>query len=184
MRRRQVAAADARVLGGRFPLGRGTRKGIRVVGREEVNAQIVTHYRTIALALDRLMLPRLIELGLTMPQFKALLAVSAAGPGGIAVTELGAELSIGQPSASIIVDQLVKARYAQRVPDRADRRRVLVTATPLGLQVTGELRHGRRSTFTGWLDAVDDDDALALEQGLRSFAHAVQASPFGQAQVG
>lgn len=151
--------------------------------RADINASIASSYRTIARAMDRVMLPRLIELGLTMPQFKALIAVATAGPGGVSVTQLGSELSIGQPSASLIVDQLVGLKYAERIQDTVDRRRVLVTATALGLETAGELRHGRRATFAEWLGNVGEADAMALEQGLRSLALAVQASASGPATV-
>jgi DNA-binding MarR family transcriptional regulator len=145
-----------------------------VPGRDDVNASILAHYRTVARSLDRVMLPLLVELGLTMSQFKALIAVVSAGPGGISVTELGSELSIGQPSASLIVDQLVRPGYVERISDTVDRRRVLVTATALGIETAGELRHGRRSTFTEWLADVEDDDAEALERGLGSLARVIE----------
>jgi len=154
-----------------------------VTGRDDVNASILAQYRTVARALDRVMLPVLIELGLTMPQFKALIAVVSAGPGGISVTELGSELSVGQPSASLIADQLVRPGYVERIHDTGDRRRVLVTATASGVEVTGELRHGRRSTFAEWLANVEDDDAEALERGLRALALAVQTSSAGRARI-
>ena len=147
-----------------------------MVDRSDLDEQIVSGLRAVTRALDRFMLPRLIELGLTMPQFKALIAVMGAGPGGISVTELGNELSIGQPSASLIVDQLVRPGYVERVQDTTDRRRVLVIATPRGLDMTAELRHGRKSNFRGWLAEVPDEDAVALERGLRALAAAVQES--------
>jgi DNA-binding MarR family transcriptional regulator len=148
-----------------------------------VDASIVSSYRIIARALDRVMLPRLIELGLTMPQFKALIAVVTAGPGGVSVTQLGCELSIGQPSASLIVDQLVRPGYVERIQDTVDRRRVLVTATAMGAEIINELRYGRRSTFAEWLGNVEHTDAEALARGLRSLSLAVQASAMGTAPV-
>lgn len=148
--------------------------------RTEVDASIIASYRVVARALDRIMLPRLIELGLTMPQFKALIAVVNAGSGGISVTQLGIELSIGQPSASLIVDQLVRPGYVERIQDTIDRRRVLVTATAMGNETIGELRHGRRSNFAEWLSNVGESDAIALMQGLQSLARAVQGSPLDQ----
>ena len=151
--------------------------------RSELNEGIVTGYKTVARALDRVMLPRLIELGLTMPQFKALIAVTSVGAQGISVTELGNELSIGQPSASLIVDQLARPGYVERVQDTSDRRRVLVTATSLGLEITDELRHGRKSNFRGWLANVSDEDAVALERGLRALAAAVEASSVGRVSI-
>jgi len=169
-----LVGPPACVAGWVAPASRRADERNGVAGRNEVNANIVAHYRTVARAIDRVMLPMLIELGLTMPQFKALIAVVSAGAGGIAVTELGAELSVGQP---------VRPGYVERISDASDRRRVLVTATKLGVEVTGELRLGRRSTFAEWLANVEDGDAEALERGLRALALAVQASPLGEAPV-
>lgn len=156
----------------------------KVAARKDVDASIIDQYRVILRALDRVMLPRLIELGLTMPQFKALIAAANVSPKGISVTELGAELSVGQPAASLIVDQLVKPGYVERIPDSVDRRRVFVTITPLGAETIGELRHGRLSTFEQWLATVEDADAEALERGLRSLAQAVQESSSGPVDAG
>jgi DNA-binding MarR family transcriptional regulator len=150
---------------------------------EDLVEEIIDNYRVVARGLDRIMLPRLIELGLSMPQFKALIAVCSAGPGGISVTQLGNELSIGQPSASLIVDQLSRVGYVVRVPDRTDRRRVLVTSTPVGLEVTAELRHGRRTTLRKWLSRIDEVDAEALLKGLKAFAIAVETSSAGEVPV-
>lgn len=153
---------------------------LSVGARARTVEEIVLGFKAINRALDRTMLPMLIELGLTMAQFKALIAVTSVGSEGISVTELGHELSVGQPSASLIVDQLVRAGYAERISDESDRRRVLVTATALGMDVTGELRGGRRSSFREWLSQVSDEDAEALSQGLQALAAIVQASPMGR----
>jgi DNA-binding MarR family transcriptional regulator len=155
-------------------------KGRSVSDRNAVIEDLVASWRIVNRAIDRIMLPRLIELDLTMSQFKALIAVTTAGPGGISVTELGTELSIGQPSASLIVDQLVRPGYVERVPDSVDRRRVLVTTTQKGLDVADDLRQGRRSNFRGWLTNISDEDVEALEKGMRGLAFVVQASRAGR----
>jgi len=147
-----------------------------VIDRRATEDAIIESYRTVARAVDRITLPVLVERGITMAQFKALIAVSNAGEEGIAITALGCELSIGQPSASLIVDQLAKRGYAQRRPDDTDRRRVLVRATPAGQELVSELRTGRRSTVLGWLANVSDEDAETIERGLHAFAAAVRAS--------
>lgn len=144
-----------------------------VSGRADTDENILNHYRQVNRAMDRFMLPMLLELGLTMPQLKALIAVVTAGPDGISVTELGHELSIGQPSASLIVSQICRLGYADRRTDETDRRRVLVVATPTGTDMTTELRHGRQSTFRDWLRHMRDEDAAALERGLAALSDAV-----------
>jgi DNA-binding MarR family transcriptional regulator len=138
-----------------------------------LDERIISSHKAILRALDRAMLPRLVEIGISMPQFKALIAVTCSSPEGISVTQLGNELSIGQPSASLIVDQLTRLGYVERVQDTVDRRRVLVQATPTGADVATELRMGRRVHILSWLAEVADEDAAALERGLGALADAV-----------
>jgi DNA-binding MarR family transcriptional regulator len=147
--------------------------------RSELNESIIENYRVVWRAMDRAMLPRLIEIGLTMPQFKALIAVSTSSPSGISVTELGHELCVGQPSASLIVDQLVRPGYVVRVTDESDRRRVLVKATPEGTEIVAELRHGRRESFRTMLNKLGDEDAETLLEGMRAFARSIEVGPTG-----
>ena len=142
--------------------------------RRAIDDAIIADYRTVARALDKVVLPLLIENGVTMAQFKALMALSAAGDAGISVTTLAGELSIGQPSASLIVDQLVKRGYAARRQDEVDRRRVFVRVTPPGQELVDELRHGRRATFEAWLGGLGDEDAGDIARGMRALAAAVE----------
>jgi len=141
--------------------------------RRAVDDGIMNAYRSVSRNLEQQTLPTWLKLGITMPQFKALVAV--AGSAGITVTKLGCELSIGQSSASLMVDQLVNRGYVERTTDPEDRRRVLVTATSQGEDLLGELRHGRRQTFAEWLERLDDDDAAALSRGLSALASIAQA---------
>jgi DNA-binding MarR family transcriptional regulator len=129
---------------------------------------IVSDYRRVYRALEQQTLPMWLKLGLTMAQLKALVVVS--GADGISVTALGSELSIGQPSASMLVDQLVQGGHAERRTDPADRRRAVVTATDSGKDLLGELRHGRRQTLEGWLSRLPDNEADALARGLAALA--------------
>lgn len=141
---------------------------------------IAADYRAVSRAMDRVILPALIERGVTMAQFKALIALDAAGKpvpgaaGGLTVTGLGTELSIGQPSASELVAQLEARGYVMRAQDAEDRRRTRVSVTPAGADLVAELRHGRRSTFLGWLERVSDEDAEALAQGMKALAKAAE----------
>jgi DNA-binding MarR family transcriptional regulator len=154
-----------------------------VTDRAQLNEEIIDNYRLVVRGIDRVMLPRLIELGLTMPQFKALIDVFAAGSSGISVTELGNDLSVGQPSASLITDQLVRLGYVQRVQDQKDRRRVLVTITDQGADLAAELRQGRRDTLREWLSELTDDAATCLLEGVRAWAKSVEANPAGRLKV-
>lgn len=119
--------------------------------------------------LQQLSLPTWLKLDVSMAQLKALVVVERS-EAGISVTGVGRELAVGEPSASLLVEQLVKRGYAERTPDPADRRRVLVTATDVGRELLGELRHGRRHFLEEWLSELSDEDAEALARGLAALA--------------
>lgn len=128
--------------------------------------QAACDLRLINAELHRVSLPAWLRLGLPMAQLKALVALATVE--GVSVTGLAHSLSIGEPAASQLVEQLVRRGYAQRVPDASDRRRVVVTATPVGAELVSELRQGRRLHVEQWLAAMRDDDVEALSRGLRA----------------
>ncbi|GAA3168143.1 MarR family transcriptional regulator [Planomonospora alba] len=66
------------------------------------------------------------RLGLSAADHKALGLVTRNGP--LPAGALAAELGIGASAATALVDRLERAGYVRRVPDPADRRRVLVSA--------------------------------------------------------
>ena len=145
--------------------------------RSELDRAIVSAYRTVSRGLDRSVLPIMVERGTTMAQLKALMAVTVAGEQGVTITSLGAVLAIGQSSASLLVEQLVKQGLVTRAADPADRRRAIVSASPEGEELADELRLGRRATFAEWLRRVPDADAQALAKGLVALAGASEVPP-------
>jgi DNA-binding MarR family transcriptional regulator len=149
------------------------------MGRELTIAATGTHHDAIIrdltrvyAALQHLSLPTWLKLDVSMAQLKTLVVVDRAAD-GLSVTAIGRDLEIGEPSASLLVEQLVKRGYAERATDPDDRRRVVVTATDLGRELLGELRHGRRQHVEEWLESVSADDAEALARGLRALAEAM-----------
>lgn len=151
--------------------------------RDDIDRAIVSGYRKVSRRVDRSALPVLIECGITMAQLKALMAVNAVGEHGISVTALGVRLSIGQPAASLLVEQLVRHGFAARATDPADRRKSIVTASPQGIELTDELRSGRRSTLAAWIGRLSDSDAEALARGLEALAAATEDADLPPADV-
>ena len=137
--------------------------------------EISRAYRSVNRALDRVILPVIIEQGLTMAQFKALLAVGSDSESGMAVGALACELGIAQPTASALVERLTVAGLVRRGADLSDRRRVLLRLTNAGERLVAELRSGRRRTFETWLARMTPGDLDALQQGLVALAVAAHA---------
>jgi len=148
----------------------------------EPDEQIIEDLRRIYVTLQLVNLPTWLKLGLTMAQFKALVTIE--NKGAVTVSGLGCELSIGESAASLLVEQLVRHEYAERRTDPDDRRRVLVSVTPLGQELIAGLRHGRRQTLNDWLADLDAADAAALGQGLGALASIAAAREADLRSVG
>ncbi len=129
--------------------------------------------RTVYAGLHRLSVPAWLQIDLTMAQFKALIAVERNA--GIPVCGLGRQLRIGESATSLLVDQLVRRGYVQRGADPADRRRVLLTATPRGVRLLGDLRHGNDQSLQEGLADLTDDDLETVARGLSTLAQALSA---------
>jgi len=146
--------------------------------RTDSESQAIEDLRLVNSELQRVSLPIWLDLDLPMAQLKALVAIATSER--VSVTGLARTLSVGEPAASQIVEQLVRRGYAARTPDPADRRRVVVTVTPPGSHLVAELTQGRRHVVGQWLSAMKDEDVEALARGLRALASAIadeQGSP-------
>jgi DNA-binding MarR family transcriptional regulator len=90
-------------------------------------------------ALDRAAADVLADLGLTAGAFFALLELSAAGPIGLAPSELARRLAVARRTATLYVDILTKQGWVERTPHPEDRRMVLASLTEAGEMLVNEL---------------------------------------------
>lgn len=70
--------------------------------------------------------------------------------------------SIRMPTATSLVDGLIRSDLAQRAPDPSDRRAVLVSLTSHGEQVLERVREQRDDALTRAIAMLSDDDRAAL----------------------
>jgi DNA-binding MarR family transcriptional regulator len=117
-------------------------------------------------------IPEWVHLELSMGQLKALMAL--ASKSDMTVSGLAETLHVGKPTASILVDGLVRPGLVERTEDPEDRRRTLVTPTQSGSDLVARLRQGGPGRFVRWLEELDDDDLAALVRGLRALAAIAQ----------
>ena len=119
----------------------------------------------------------LLSLDLTMGQFKAMAMVTMYGPQHVG--ELGRSLGLSEPAASLLVDKLEELGLATRQRDTDDRRRTLVTATPVAEELTTSLRQGHEEHLRRWLGSLDDElDGLTRGfRGLLRVATQIAAKP-------
>ena len=88
----------------------------------------------------------------------------------ISVGRLAELFGIGLPAASLLADRLVRTGYIERRDDPADRRRVLLKLTRVGLRLVSDLREGSHSLLRRWMSSLSPEDLAALSRGWRALA--------------
>ncbi len=101
---------------------------------------------------------------LSVPQFRCLNYVSL-NP-GCSVSTVAAFLGVTMPTASAMVDRLVRAGALESMSDTADRRRIRLHAAPSGLAQLQQIRQGARSDLANMLSDCDAAQMQSLLQGL------------------
>jgi DNA-binding MarR family transcriptional regulator len=86
------------------------------------------------------------------------------------VGRLAELFGIGLPAASLLADRLVRAGYVERREDPADRRRVLLSLTRVGVRLVTDLREGSQSLLRRWMSSLSPEDLAALTRGWRALA--------------
>ncbi|MGS5085176.1 MarR family winged helix-turn-helix transcriptional regulator [Hydrogenophaga sp. A37] len=86
-----------------------------------------------SLAMTKLYKPLLDELGLTYPQYLALLVLWEQD--GVTVSELGDRLNLDSGTLTPLLKRMEAAGLVSRLRDAADERRVLIRLTPEGRQL-------------------------------------------------
>jgi DNA-binding MarR family transcriptional regulator len=84
------------------------------------------------------------------------------GTGARRLTDLAVIEGVTQPSMSVLVTGLEQAGLAERRPDPADKRVVLVALTPAGADYIHSRRRAGAGTFADLIDKLPDDEAAAL----------------------
>lgn len=115
-----------------------------------------------------------LDLDLTIAQIKAIFTLATRGP--MTVGQVGSELGVGKPTASILVDRLVQIGLVDRTEDSMDRRRAIVHLTPQGEELVAQLRQGRQELLRGALAQMRDEELEALLKGSRALAASLAAN--------
>lgn len=85
---------------------------------------------------------------------------------GIRITDLADQARITKQSASVLVDQLERAGYVERVPDPADARARLVMIAPRGREAQRIARREERAIEREWTRHLGAERMAALQDAL------------------
>jgi DNA-binding MarR family transcriptional regulator len=117
--------------------------------------------------------PELNLLELTMSQTKALYLIVAAGQ--LRMSELAGRLGVTSSTATGVVDGLVSHGLLARHEDPADRRQVVVTATPEAEATLESFRELSATRMRELLSHVDAADLAVIERAIHVLDAAVTA---------
>jgi len=118
--------------------------------------------------------PDWMELEMTMAQIKALFTISQGE--AIPVSRIAEYLGVGQPTASHLVEKIVRRGFAARSEDPADRRVKLVHLTDKGQDLVQRLYRGGEEPYRQWIGQLSKDECIALLNGLQALVRASSSS--------
>jgi len=116
--------------------------------------------------------------GLTPAQVKVLLQLGTRQQ--MTVGEIASALNCSMPAASELVDRLVDAGHLVRASDPADRRRVLIAATPASRRISAHLCELRQAQVRYALDQLEPEERPIFVKSLHALvaglAHAQETT--------
>jgi MarR family transcriptional regulator, organic hydroperoxide resistance regulator len=124
-----------------------------------------------SLAMTKLYKPLLDDLGLTYPQYLALLVLWEKD--GVAVSELGERLSLDSGTLTPLLKRLEAAGLVSRLRDAADERRVLIRLTADGRQL--KARAARIPGCVLQASQCDVAEAMALTRQVQALRDRLSA---------
>ncbi|MFN8590889.1 MAG: MarR family transcriptional regulator [Thermomicrobiales bacterium] len=113
---------------------------------------------------------------LTTTQVKVLLHLGAKGE--MTVGEIANALGVSMPAASELVDRLVEAGHLTRTSDPADRRKVVIVATPEAKRIGIALRQLRQDQVRLALDQIAPEERPCFVRSLEALVYGLtQGNP-------
>jgi MarR family transcriptional regulator, organic hydroperoxide resistance regulator len=111
-------------------------------------------------------------LELTFAQARALFMLAARKE--LTVSQLAKLLGVGNPTASILVQQLVERDLVIRTEHTTDRRHTIIRLSPKGAEIGAGRRKEREKQWQRWLSQLSDDELNALAGGLSAIVAVVK----------
>jgi DNA-binding MarR family transcriptional regulator len=117
------------------------------------------------------------ELDMTMAQIKVLFTISQGE--AVPVNRIAEYLGVGQPTASHLVDKIVRLGFADRSENPDDRRMKLVHLTQKGQEMVRRLYQGGEEQYRAWVSRLTEEERKNLLSGLQALARVAYAPGAG-----
>ncbi len=141
--------------------------------RPQLVGAIVNAYMELFILMQFNAVSHWLMMELTFAQARALMILAAQK--ALTVSQLGRVLSVGNPTASILVQQLVERGLVTRTEDETDRRQTIVRLSEKGAAIGTGRRKEREKQWQRWLSHLSDDELNALARGLSALQDVVRA---------
>ena len=141
-------------------------------GRPELVGTIVKAYMDLFITMQFNAVSHWLMLELTFAQARALFMLSARKE--LTVSQLAKLLGVGNPTASILVQQLVERELVTRTEHETDRRNTIIRLSPKGAEIGTGRRQQREKQWQRWLSHLSDDELNALARGLSAIVEVVK----------
>ncbi len=140
--------------------------------RPELVDTIVKAYMDLFMTMQFNAVSHWLMLELTFAQARALFMLAARKE--LTVSQLATLLGVGNPTASILVQQLVERDLVTRTEHTADRRHTILRLSPKGEEIGAGRRREREKQWQRWLGHLSDDELSALAHGLSAIVTVVK----------
>jgi DNA-binding MarR family transcriptional regulator len=140
--------------------------------RPELVNTIVQAYMDLFVTMQFNAVSHWLMLELTFAQARALFMLAARKE--LTVSQLAKLLDVGNPTASILVQQLVERELVTRTEHATDRRNMIIRLSPKGEKIGAGRRKERQQQWQRWLSRLSDDELSALAHGLTAIVAVVK----------
>ena len=111
----------------------------------------------------------------TLTQYRSLVVIASRGPQGVA--SLAEAVAVTPPTASRLVDRLVRKGLVRRRSDRNDRRQVRIALTASGRDLVDLVTERRRQEIAALLTSISPELQQPMAAGLQQLAEAAGEVP-------
>jgi len=140
--------------------------------RSELVSIVVRAYMDLFMTMQFNAVSHWLMLELTFAQARALFMLAARKE--LTVSQLARLLGVGNPTASILVQQLVERELVTRTEHSGDRRQTIVRLSSKGAEIGASRRKAREKQWQRWLSHLSDDELKALAHGLSAIVTVVK----------
>ena len=145
---------------------------IKDQSRPELVSTIVQSYMDLFVAMQFNAVSHWLMLELTFAQARALFILAARKD--LTVSQLAKLLGVGNPTASILVQQLVERGLVTRAEHATDRRHTILSLSQKGSEIGAGRRQAREKQWQRWLSNLNTEELSALARGLSALTNVVK----------